>query len=229
MDQALVRQIDAGMERRLHTLRTQGRSGPDRLGWKVAMNNPASRAAFGLDGWLVGALPASTGLSEGSFKREAGSDLHLEAEIAVRLGTSLPPRASADEALESIDCFAPAIELVDFALPRATLEEITAHAFFHVACWVGTGTGTYGPMALQLPIVRRNGEVIASPDPTRALADPTPIVQGVAELLERYEERLEGGDWILCGSLIEPVSAEALDLFSIDFGALGTLEMRIDG
>jgi len=228
MKEDIIRQIDAGMERQLARVRAEQARGLPRVGWKVALNVPAVQKHLGLDGWVVGALPAACVLDEPVFRATAGGKIHLEAEIAIRLGTSLPSRITPEEAALSIEGYAPAIELVDYGLPNEGLEEIAGHSFFHAGSWVGSAYGGFHSIGPEFPVVHRNGKRVAAAVPELALNDPASIALGTAALLERYDERLDGGDWILCGSLIEPVAAEPGDGFLVDYGPMGTLELRIE-
>ncbi len=229
MNEETVRQLDAGMERQLARVRAEQDRGLQRVGWKVAMNVPAVQKQLGLDGWVVGALPAEGVLDEPVFRTPADSKIHIEAEIAIRLGTSLPSLASTEEAVECIEGFAPAIEIVDYGLPTdGGLAGISAHSFFHAGSWICGTLGSFCPIAPEFPVVFRNDEKVADAVPELALNDPAPIALGTAALLERYGEHLNGGDWILCGSLIQPVQAAPGDVFTIDFGPLGRSELRIE-
>lgn len=229
MKEELVRQLDAGMERQLARVRAEQDRGLQRVGWKVALNVPAIQKQLGLDGWVLGALPAEGVLDEPRFQIAPDRKIHLEAEIAIRLGTSLPSLATPEEAAESIEAYAAAVELVDYALPTSEgLTGISAHSFFHAASWVSAAHGGFHPIGPEFPVVFRNGERVADAAPELALNDPAPIALGAAALLERYDERLDGGDWIFCGSLIQPVEASAGDVFEIDYGPMGRLEFRID-
>lgn len=230
MKEEVVRQLDAGMEHQLARVRAEQDRGLPRIGWKVALNVPAVQKHLGLDGWVLGALPAASALVEPVFAVPAESRIHLEAEIAIRLGTSLPSRVTPEEAAEAIEGYAPAIELVDYALPKDRgLAQISSHGFFHAASYVGGAYGGFHPIGPDFPVVFRNGEPVAQAVPELALNDPAPIALGAATLLERYDERLDGGDWILCGSLVQPVEAAPGDLFVVDFGPMGQIELRIEG
>lgn len=230
MKEETVRELDTGMMHQLARVRAEQDRGLQRVGWKVALNVPAVQKHLGLDGWVLGALPAEGVLDEPIFQASSESKIHLEAEIAIRLGSSLPSLASAEEAAESIEGYAPAIELVDYALPNdGGLAGISAHSFFHAGSWVAGAHGAFHPIGPEFPVVFRNGEKVAEAVPELVLNDPAAIALGAAALLERYDERLDGGDWVLCGSLIQPVEAAPGDLFQVDYGPMGRIEMRIEG
>lgn len=228
MKEELVRQIDAGMERRLAEVRAEQDRGLGRIGWKVAVNAPATQKQLGLDGWVACPLPATGALDEPVFAIAEGQKIHLEAEIAIRLGTSLPSLVTPEEAAQSIEGFAPAIELVDYGLPVDGLEAMAAHSFFHVGSWIGGAFGGFHPIGPEFPVVYRGDKPIAGPVEELALNDPAPIALGTAALIERYDERLDGGDWILCGSLISPVACASGDRFAVDFGPMGRVEIAFE-
>lgn len=229
MKEEVVRQLDAGMDRQLARVRSEQDRGLQRVGWKVALNAPPVQKQLGLDGWVVAALPAECVLDEPVFEAAPERKIHIEVEIAIRLGTSLPSRVTPEEAAESIEGYAPAIELVDYALPtNEGLTGISAHSFFHAGSWVGVAHGGFHPIGPEYPIVYKDGEPVAGAVPELAVNDPALIALGTAALLERYDERLDGGDWIFCGSLINPVEATAGDEFAVDFGPMGAIDLRIE-
>jgi len=203
------------------------RGGP-RAGWKVAFNVAAVQRHFGLDGWLLGALAESCRLPVATpYNIVEGRKIKLEAELALKLGVDVVAGATLDFARAAIAAVVAAIELVDYSLPSGSLSDIVAHSFFHAGFVVGEPRESFVPLGPQEPTVIRNGEVVRGPDAALRIEEPASILLRASQLLERHGQVLRAGEWVLCGSLIDPVSVRPGDAFEIDYGALGKLELSI--
>lgn len=228
MDEEIARALENGTSRNLAHARAEQDRGLSRVGWKISAALPALRQRLGLDGWTVSALTAGGSLDEPVFTLTENRRIYLEAGIAVRLGTSLPADVSAEEAAESIEGFAPAVEFLDFSLGSDDLEEIASHGFFHAASWIGGALGGFHELAPDHPVILRDGEAVTAPSPELALNDPTALIRGAASLLDRYDERFDGGDWLLCGPLVHPTPCNVGEHLEIDFGPMGKLSVVIE-
>jgi 2-keto-4-pentenoate hydratase len=63
-----------------------------------------------------------------------------------------------------------------------------------------------------------------------ALLSPNDLLEAVrhvAALLDRHGEALRSGDWLICGSLVEPARIARGEHAWADFGALGTVHVEI--
>ena len=213
-DAAAEQEVAAGMARLLAS------EGP-RAGWKVALNVAAVQTHFGLEGWLLGTVPEVGGPASGHrIAVPEGGRLKLEAELAVRLGAA--------GGAVSVDAVAPAFELVDYARPSDSLEAIVRHSFFHAAALLGTTRAAFEPLTPPAPRVKRNGEVVREAVEALRVDSLEPIRERAATLLAGHDVRLGAGEWILCGSLIDPVSVRPGDVFDVDFGPLGSLHLDVD-
>jgi 2-keto-4-pentenoate hydratase len=197
-------------------------SGMPRAGWKVGLNVPAVQARFGLDGPLVGWLDGHRVVeSGGEYAAREGCRPHVEAELALRLAEPVRAGASPDEARGAIRAVSPALELVDYALPRADLEAIVSHSMFHEATILGSPSPPATPLAAGRPSLLVGGEVRATPQESWVPRDLGAVVALVARRLAEVGETLQAGDLILSGSYTTPLALAPGDTVTADFGALG--------
>lgn len=216
---SVASEIASGMRRQLARV-------SERAGWKVAFNVPAVQRRLGIDGWLIGAIPRAGVREPGrAYPVAPSSKTKLEAEIGVCLRSDLTVDSSDAKVRSAVEVVAPAIEIVDFSLPSASLEEMVAYSFFHAGAVFGVGKGTFTPLGDDFPRVVRNGETVAGPSSAVPPFDLVGTLQRAAKLLAEHDEGLRAGDWILCGSLIDPVPMRPGDHFAIDYGPLGRLEL----
>jgi 2-keto-4-pentenoate hydratase len=211
--------IDRAMKAQLRVFRDALGAGAPRLGWKVGINDPKMLARLGLEESVVGWLDGERQLASGAtYALRPGTRTALEAEVAVRLGGG-----------GAVAAIAPAFEIVNYSRPADSFEAVLAHDLFHDAVVLGRE-------ALPVPIadgtwphVVRNGSEIARRDPALTVMQPSQAIRMIARTLAHYGERLETGDWIILGSLVQPISIHAGDRFDADFGPLGRVAVDVSG
>jgi len=202
-----------------------------RFGWKVALNVPAIQAQLGIAhaglGWLHGRRRFDDGACLGDTE---GRRLLVEAERAVRVARAVEADASLEQARAAIAAIAPALEIVDFAQPASGLDAIVAHSMFHY----GTVLGGEAPLdrAADLgadhPRVTVDGGGEQLPHAEYVPADAAESVRFCAAYLGAFGERLEAGDWILCGSYTQPQALGPGQRLEAHFGArLGRLSISV--
>jgi 2-oxo-hept-3-ene-1,7-dioate hydratase len=210
--------VDAAMGAQLRHFRHELTRGMPRLGWKIGYNDARLLERYGLERPMVGWLAGDRALKSGDrYALRRGTRVAVEAEVAVRVGSG-----SAAEV-------APALELVNFSLPVTSFAEALEHDIFHDAVVLGRP-------ALPVPIadgtwphVTRNGVEVARRDPSLMIVQPARAIRIVADTLARYQEHLESDDWIICGSLVAPITVHVGDVFEADFGPLGRVSVEIGG
>ncbi|HEX6240312.1 MAG TPA: hypothetical protein VFZ61_05445, partial [Polyangiales bacterium] len=186
---------------RLHARLAQGMP---RRGWKVGINVPEVQRALGLDHALIGWLDGERVLQDGAVLVAApGSALHVEPELCLRLRAAVSPDADEAAAQAAVEGVAPALELVNYAQPRASLADVVGHSMFHHAVVVGAfrALDVSGKLAAPDAVTFRVGGVTS--EPARAELVPAragQLVLQVAARLAECGERLEAGDWLISGS-----------------------------
>jgi 2-keto-4-pentenoate hydratase len=228
MDPAKASALAEGMRAQLEAFHHAVASGVPRLGWKVAFNAPAIQARLGLSGPCVGALDG-TALRRhpATCAAQPEQRLHVEPEIAIRIGEDVAGDASDGDVEAAIAAIAPALELADFARPRDDLRAMAAHAFFHVGTVLGAElpAARLAEMGAEHPRLEVGGRPAVGPDPALALGDLTGVVRHVARTLHDHGEQLRRGDIIMSGALVPPQPLSAGEVAVADFGVLGRVQV----
>jgi 2-keto-4-pentenoate hydratase len=179
----------------------------ERVGWKIGRSIPEAEEF----GPLLGHLTTETRLEPGAvYRAEGAKDLRVDAEVAVEIGPDGQPAG-----------FGAALELVDLGRPPDDLETIVAANLFHRAFVLGPSIPTLPPNVEARIVV--NGEVRGSAEAT---PDPGAAVERAALLLAAAGERLEAGDRIITGAVVQVPVAQG-DEVVVDLGELGQLDVRI--
>lgn len=222
------RALARGLSAQRDALRRALAEGMPRLGWKVGLNVPEVQARLGLAGSVVGWLDGRQLLASGAeHAPRPGSRLHVEAELALRLGAAVAADAPAETARRAIREVSPALELVDYALPRAGLEAIVAHSMFHAATVLGPPSPRPETPPAGFPRVLLGGELRAAPEAGWVPQDLGVLVAFVARRLGELGEALRAGDLVLSGSYTRPLPVAAGDRVSAEFGALGSVSVAL--
>ena len=176
-----------------------------RVGWKYGSGD-GERIGGEI---AVGNLTSATALEDGSTYTGGGSDLHADAELAVEIG--------GDGAIAG---YAAALELVDLAGDESP-EDVVARNVWHRAV-------ALGPFADALPAGLEGALVVNGErrEAGSAPADVSERVGAVSRVLEAVGERLEPGDRLITGLIVNtPVSAG--DEVVADLGDLGRVALRV--
>ena len=207
--------IDRAMTVQLRAFREALAAGMPRLGWKIGINDPKMLARLELDAPVVGWLAGDRALRSGEvYTLRPGTRVALEAEVAIRLGGG-----------GAIAAIAPALELVNYSLPATSFEGILAHDIFHHAVVIGRDTLPVPIVDDSWPHVTRNGTEVCRRDPALLVLQPAAMVRHVAATLARYGECLETGDWLILGTLVQPMPVHPGDRIEADFGPLGRVSV----
>jgi 2-keto-4-pentenoate hydratase len=194
-------------------------AGAERVGWKLGVGD---RERIGT-GPAIGHLTSATRLEPGAVYRADGVlALHADAEVGLRLRRDVDPDCDGASARDAIAGFGAALELVDLAAPPDDPHGVVAANVFHRAF-------ALGPLDRLLPrggvdgrlVV--NGEVRAAAAASQDFAD---LVRTVARLLGAVGERLQAGDCLIAGSVVQ-LPLERGDEVIADFGALGRTHLAI--
>lgn len=212
-------------------------AGQRTVGWKIAATSAAGLAHLDVDGPLAGRLLDGRVLSGNTTISLADNAMRLaEAEFAFRLGRPLPRREQPyelDEVVAAIDTIHPAIEL-----PDSRYEDVTRVgapqliADVACACWLIVGTPARVDwrgldLSAHEVVARREGVVAERGTGANVLGDPRRALTWLANELRVYGDGLRVDDIVTTGTCITPVSVAPGDLFSVDFGSLGSVEIRL--
>lgn len=192
----------AAIERQL-----RDRSG-ERVGWKLGIGD---RERIGNE-IAVGHLTGATRLEPGdTYTSTDGELLHADAEVFVEIGAGGGPAG-----------YGAALELVDLRSPPDTPEDVVAANVFHRAV-------AFAPVQAALPETGVEGRLVVNGevrDVGRSAPDLADKLRAAAKILAAVEERLEPGDRIITGSIVQvPVSPG--DEVTADLGPLGHVRLSI--
>jgi 2-keto-4-pentenoate hydratase len=209
----------AALEAQLGTWRVAIAEGADRVGWKLGMGE---RERIG-PGPVIGHLTSATQQAPGTaYQAEAAVDLRADAEVAVRLGADVDADADREAISRAIAGYGAALELVDLGMPPDDAERIVATNIWHRAFALGP---LDRPAALEGAEGRLliDGEVRDSAPISQDFAE---LVGAVARLLGAVGERLQAGDHLICGSIVQ-VPVKSGDEVTADLGPLGRAGLKI--
>jgi 2-keto-4-pentenoate hydratase len=195
--------------------------GAERVGWKLGLGEGERIGP----GPAIGHLTSATQLQPGSTYSAAGAlDLRADAEVALRLGADVDPRADREAAGAAIAAYGAALELVDLgAPPPGDPERIVATNIWHRAF-------ALGPLDHRLPPPGVEGRLIVEGvvrESAPISKDFPKLIQAVARLLGAVGERLNVGDRLITGSIVQ-ARIEPGDKVSADLGPLGQTHLFID-
>jgi 2-oxo-3-hexenedioate decarboxylase len=195
--------------------------GAERVGWKLGVGEGERTGR----GPAVGHLTSATQLERGAVHSATGAvDLRADAEVALRLGADVDPDADLETASAAIAGFGAALELVDLGAPPAgDPERIVATNIWHRAF-------ALGPLDRPPPEEGEEGQLLVNGE----LRDSAPMerdlgerVRAVANLLGEVGERLQAGDCLITGSVVQ-VPVHPGDEVTADLASLGRAHLRID-
>lgn len=179
-------------------------AGMPRLGWKIGINVPEVQKQLGLAHPLVGWLDGARRYSSGDvLPLPAAAKVHAEVELCVRLARGVDPVASEHDAVHAVDAVAPALELVDYAIPARDLAGVIRSSMFHYATVLGSWQRPRANIAIASEVSLRVDDVSAAP----ARQDLVPqqlgaLVLFVAQQLAAAGRELRAGDHILSGCFV---------------------------
>ncbi len=220
--------VQAGMERLLARRAELLDAGAKSLGWKLAFGPPAAREPLGLAGPVVGFLTDATLLpSGGECAVGEWTAPRLEPEIAIFVGATVAPGASAAEAAPAIAGVAAAIELADVELPASELEEVLAGDIYHRAVVLAAEPPAAGPPTAPLAVtITRDGEPLAATDDAEATTGPAAeLVAYVATYLHQFGAALSPGEVIISGSTVPLIEVAPGQRIRSEVGGAGSAEV----
>lgn len=194
----------------LDLLRTRLDAGMPRRGWKVGINVPEVQRKLGLSSALVGWLDGDRVFPSGSaIAIPPGSKIYVEPELCLRMAAPVHAETDRASASAAVDAIAPALELVDYSKPAATLDDIVRGSMFHSACVLGDWRSPDARLDISAFVSLRVGSLQSEPARSDLVpGDLADLVILVAALLAEGSQQLLPGDLILSGSF----TAKALPL-----------------
>ncbi|MDQ3951051.1 MAG: fumarylacetoacetate hydrolase family protein [Gemmatimonadota bacterium] len=189
--------LASALEKQLADWHATLHTGAERLGWKLGVGD---RESIGGE-IAVGHLTSATCLPPGTSYRapDDAVELHADAELAVELGRDIGSPADAAAVLAAIGGYGVALEIVDLAPLQNEPESVVAANIFHRAV-------AFGPMLHTLPRHGLVGKLLVGDEiraSGRAADDVVEKLSAAARILGAVGERLEAGDLIITGSIVQ--------------------------
>ena len=204
-------------------------------GHKIGCTTPVMQRFLGIPNPCAGGVFAPTVQHErGVFRHADFLHVGVECEIGVRLAEDLPAEGAPHDrhaAAAAVGACMAAIEVVDDryedyrSLDTATL---IADDFFNAGCVLGAPVETWRELDLAALRGRMtiNGVEVGNGHGADILGHPLEALAWLANALAARGRHLQGGEFVLLGSVVETRWVEAGDRVEIEIERLGTASCR---
>jgi 2-keto-4-pentenoate hydratase len=223
--------VKRGMQAQLARRAERIGAGEKPFGWKLGLGAPPAMEKLQTVAPQVAYLMQGALLSSGAEVNVTDwTQPAAEPEIAVQIGSDLPPGSDAATARATIAALMPAIELVDLdrAPTAENLDTVLAGNMYQRHVVLGEGRRSGGETADLSAHVFRRGKLATEASDPEALTGKVPnLLVHLANTLNACGEGLKAGDIVICGStvpmpLIEPDEIE----FDYQLRPIGTASVR---
>jgi 2-keto-4-pentenoate hydratase len=218
--------------------RIERRSASPLFGWKIAATSKAGQAHINVDGPLAGRLLRERVHASGDAVPCGTHDEMrvAEAEFAFRMARPLTPRPrpyTVDEVLDAVATLHPAIELPDsrfdnftiVGAPQLIADNACAHYF--VLGDAAPDRWRHTDLVEHRVIGTIDGKLQREGKGANVLGDPRIALTWLANELSGLGLTLDAGQVITTGTCLVPLGVESGDRVRMDFGALGSVGVRI--
>lgn len=216
----------------LKILERQVASGEKQAGWKIGMTSSVLRETFHLEAPTYGYLLESRQFPTGhTFPYDEIYNPAMEAELYFVLKKTLQgPHVTKEEALEAIECVAPALEIVSVRVNLA--EDMPLAVADNMAQWgyvVGEAIRPY-PQSLDLgevaAHVKKNNSDFFQGRGADVIDNQVESIAWLANQLAQHGRALEAGHCIMSGSFIKPTPFQKGDQWEAHFSSIGKVSAR---
>lgn len=223
------------IQSRVHERLSADRFGP-RIGWKIGCTTPVMQTYLGIPEPCAAGLFAGTRHRSGVRLRAADfRRIGIECEIGVRFKAAVEGDAAEDRnaIAAAIGAVFAAIEIVDdrYADWRSTdTPTLIADDFFAAGCVLGAEApiDEVGDLATLAGITRINGEEAGRGVGADVLGHPLNALAFLAGNLAARGRRIEAGEIVLTGSLVETRWLAAGDHAEIEIAGLGAVSLAVE-
>ncbi|MES2255328.1 MAG: 2-oxo-hepta-3-ene-1,7-dioic acid hydratase [Pseudomonadota bacterium] len=207
------------------------------IGHKVGLTSRAMQRSSNINEPDYGALlDDMLFANKGDIPAARFIEPRVEVELAFILKDRLSgPGCTISDVMNATDHIAPAIEIIDARIRRIDTETGATRKVFDTisdnaasAGLVVGGQPIPGTVDLRWvsALIHRNGVIEDSGVAAAVLGHPALGVAWLANKLSEWDESLQPGEIVLCGSFTAPVFAAPGDNFHIDFGPHGNISVR---
>ena len=207
--------------------------GGPQIGWKVGFTNDRAQAANGAsEPVFAGLLGGNSYRIEAELASPRGTGLGVEAELAVRIGTTLAGAASKREAAAAIDGVAIALEIVEPRVRVAEMGLVTmiADGTQQFGSVIGEWNETIDPLTLDQCDVKLqvDGQTDGFMSAAEVLGHPLNAVTWLSAALGARGLALEPGDVVLTGAIVPAQHLDPGQLAELASDGLGDIRLWVD-
>jgi 2-oxo-hept-3-ene-1,7-dioate hydratase len=207
------------------------------IGHKIGLTSRAMQRSSNIDEPDYGALlDDMLFANNGEIPIARFIEPRVEVELAFILKDQLSgPDCTISDVMDATDHIVPAIEIIDARIRRIDAESGATRKVFDTisdnaasAGLVVGGQSIPGTVDLRWvsALIHRNGVIEDSGVAAAVLGHPGLGVAWLANKLSEWDEALQPGEIVLCGSFTAPVFASPGDNFHVDFGPHGNISVR---
>ncbi|WP_426004423.1 2-keto-4-pentenoate hydratase [Paenarthrobacter sp. NyZ202] len=201
-------------------------------GAKLGFTSQAKMAQMGVKEVIVGFLTSSMQVNEGEQLPLTGS-VHprVEPEIAFRFGQPVPPDASEEQILASVDAVAPALEIIDsrylnfsFSLADVVADNTSASRYV-----LGEWTSFTDDLAGRTVTLLVDGSITETGTTSAILGDPMNALRAFARMYPRHGTGLPAGAVLLAGAATAAVPLPPGSTITAIVAGIGGVELETAG
>lgn len=201
-------------------------------GAKLGFTSEAKMAQMGVKEVIVGFLTSTMEVHNGDRLRLDGS-VHprVEPEVAFRFGQAVPPDASEEQIIASVDAVAPALEIIDsrylnfsFSLADVVADNTSASRYV-LGEWV-TFTDDLAGRTVTLLV---DGSITETGTTSAILGDPLNALREFARMYRRHGAGLPAGAVLLAGAATAAVPLSPGSTITAIVAGIGSVELETAG
>jgi 2-keto-4-pentenoate hydratase len=223
-------ELDGGLAVQLEVLRRWEAAEEVLGGWKIGLTSRGGRDSMGPGFRPFGYVLASRILGAGAEIAAASGGYSLEPEIGLTIGTPIGGEVTVEQARAAVRSVHPAFEILQ--------RRVTGSARTPVVR-LSDGLGQWGVVmgpgrppetsldGLTVEFLRDGALTEAGGSGPEVIDDPFLSLVRVCRALARHGRRLEAGQRVITGSLLDPVKLSGPAAWEARFGSLGTVSLRV--
>jgi 2-keto-4-pentenoate hydratase len=221
--------LDGGLAVQLAVLSRWEAAGEALGGWKIGLTSRGGRDSMGTGFRPFGFVLASRVLRSGARVSAAGGHA-LEPEIGLIMGAPLGGEVTADEARAAVRSVHPAFEILQRRVTGGARTPLVR---------LSDGLGQWGVVlgpgvppgdrldGLTVELARDGALVGAGGAGPEVIDDPYQSLARVCRVMARHGQRLEAGQAVITGSLLDPVPLAGPASWEARFSTLGTVSLQV--
>jgi 2-keto-4-pentenoate hydratase len=203
------------------------------VGMKVGLTSEVMQKMFNVDTPDFGHILSTMVFENNStLSKSQFIQPKIEFEIAFILKEDLKgPNVTEQQVLQATKAIAPAIEIIDSRIVdwKFKFEDTVADNGSSAGAIIGApiDVPSLEELANISIVAKKNGEVFDQGVSSAVMGNPATAIAWLANMLSEYDITLKANQFILAGAITAAVPFEVNDLFEIDFGTYGQLNVTI--